>query len=43
VPGIVAIKLFPHLERPDQAYLTLVKTLVPTGLKGLILAGWLRH
>ena len=39
VPGIVAFKLFPHLDRPDQAYLTLVKTLVPTGLKGLILAG----
>lgn len=39
VPGIVASKLFPHLDRPDQAYLTLVKSLVPTGLKGLILAG----
>lgn len=39
VPGIVAFKLFPNLERPDQAYLMLVKTLVPTGLKGLILAG----
>jgi SSS family solute:Na+ symporter len=39
VPGIAAIKLFPHLERPDQAYLELVKTLVPTGLKGLVLAG----
>jgi solute:Na+ symporter, SSS family len=39
LPGIAAFKLFPHLERPDQAYLMLVKTLVPTGLKGLILAG----
>jgi SSS family solute:Na+ symporter len=39
VPGILAIKLFPRLDRPDQAYLMLVKTLVPTGLKGLILAG----
>jgi SSS family solute:Na+ symporter len=39
VPGIVAFKLFPNLDRPDQAYLHLVKTLVPTGLKGLILAG----
>src|SRR6185295_1826522 len=39
VPGIVAFKLFPNIERPDQAYLTLVKTFVPTGLKGLILAG----
>jgi SSS family solute:Na+ symporter len=39
LPGIAAIKLFPHLERPDQAYLSLVTTFVPTGLKGLILAG----
>jgi SSS family solute:Na+ symporter len=39
IPGIAAIKLFPHLERPDHAYLMLVKSLVPTGLKGLVLAG----
>jgi SSS family solute:Na+ symporter len=39
VPGIAAVKLFPHLEKPDHAYLMLVKTLIPTGLKGLILAG----
>jgi SSS family solute:Na+ symporter len=39
VPGIAAVKLFPHLERADHAYLMLVKTLIPTGLKGLILAG----
>lgn len=39
VPGIAAIKLFPHLEKPDHAYLMLVKTLIPTGLKGLVLAG----
>jgi SSS family solute:Na+ symporter len=39
IPGMVAFQLFPHLERPDQAYLVLVKTLVPAGLKGLILAG----
>jgi SSS family solute:Na+ symporter len=39
IPGIVAFKLFPHLSRPDQAYLVLVQSLVPTGLKGLILAG----
>ena len=38
LPGIAAYKLFPHLERPDQAYLVLVKTLVPAGLKGIILA-----
>src|SRR6476660_4766021 len=39
IPGIAAIKLSPHLENPDQAYLMLVKTLIPTGLKGLVLAG----
>jgi SSS family solute:Na+ symporter len=39
LPGIAAIRLFPHLEKQDQAYLMLVKSLIPTGLKGLILAG----
>lgn len=38
LPGIAAFKLYPHLEKPDQAYLVLVKSLVPTGIKGLILA-----
>src|SRR5213079_2339063 len=35
VPGIIAFKMFPNLPHPDQAYLTLVKELIPTGLKGL--------
>jgi SSS family solute:Na+ symporter len=39
IPGIAAVKLFPDLEKPDHAYLMLVKTLIPTGLKGLVLAG----
>jgi SSS family solute:Na+ symporter len=39
VPGIIAFKLFPNLEHPDQAYLVLVKAFVPAGLKGLLLAG----
>src|SRR3954466_16015322 len=39
VPGIIAFKMFPHLEHPDQAYLVLVRELIPTGLKGLLLAG----
>jgi len=39
VPGIIALKMFPDLPRPDQAYLLLVKQLIPTGLKGLLLAG----
>ena len=45
IPGIAAYKLFPELEatrRQDQAYLLLVKTLIPTGLKGLVLAGMAR-
>ncbi len=39
VPGLIAFHLYPHLERPDSAYLLLVKQFIPTGLKGLILAG----
>lgn len=38
VPGIIAYKLFPNLERPDTAYLVLVKELIPVGLRGLVLA-----
>src|SRR5207247_1839393 len=39
VPGIIAFKLYPNLANSDQAYLVLVKELIPTGLKGLLLAG----
>src|SRR5689334_11774269 len=39
VPGIIALKMFPALPHPDQAYLVLVKELIPAGLKGLLLAG----
>jgi SSS family solute:Na+ symporter len=39
VPGIIALKMFPNLPNPDQAYLVLVRELIPTGLKGLLLAG----
>jgi len=38
IPGIIAFKLFPNLERPDHSYILLVKSLVPQGLRGLILA-----
>lgn len=38
LPGIIAYKLLPHLERPDQSYILLVESLVPQGLRGLILA-----
>src|SRR5260370_21598664 len=37
VPGIIAFQLFPHLPRPDQSYILLVESLVPRGLRGLIL------
>src|SRR5438477_6139746 len=39
VPGIIAFHMFPNLPHPDQAYLILVKELIPKGLKGLLLAG----
>src|SRR6266550_1244871 len=39
VPGILALKMFPNLPHPDQAYLVLVRELIPPGLKGLLLAG----
>src|SRR5688572_26629158 len=39
LPGIIAFKMFPNLERADMSYLALVKELIPTGLRGLILAG----
>ena len=38
LPGIIAFKLFPHMQRPDQSYIVLVESLVPRGLRGLILA-----
>jgi SSS family solute:Na+ symporter len=38
VPGILAFALYPELKRADAAYLTLVQNLIPTGLRGLILA-----
>jgi len=39
LPGIVAHQLFgSDLERMDQAYPTLIRELVPSGLKGLIFA-----
>src|SRR5204863_4094152 len=38
LPGIIAYALYPKLERPDASYLMLVQALIPTGLRGLILA-----
>ncbi len=39
VPGLMGPRLFPNLERPDLIFPTLVKSLLPTGLSGLVLAG----
>ena len=39
IPGIMAFRMFPQLSRPDDAYVYLVKALIPQGLRGLILAG----
>lgn len=39
VPGIIAQQLYgPHLARADQAYPTLIRELVPPGLRALIFA-----
>jgi SSS family solute:Na+ symporter len=39
IPGLMAAKLFPGLEKADEAFPTLVKNLLPHGLLGLVLAG----
>jgi SSS family solute:Na+ symporter len=39
VPGLMAPKLFPNLEKPDFAFPTLVKHLLSPGLVGLVMAG----
>lgn len=38
-PGILAVKLYPNLERPDLIFPTLVQGLLPSGLVGLVMAG----
>ena len=38
VPGLAARLLYPHLEKPDMVFPTLVQGLLPTGLVGLVLA-----
>ncbi len=37
-PGIIARHLYPDLARPDLAFPTLVTEILPTGLRGLVLA-----
>jgi len=41
LPGAMAAAVFPGLERGDQVFPTLVRELLPAGLRGLVLAGLL--
>jgi SSS family solute:Na+ symporter len=41
VPGLLAPRLFPHIEKPDEIFPTLVQNLLPAGLVGLVMAGLL--
>ena len=40
LPGTAAILLYPHLERPDLVYPTLIFDLLPAGLVGVVIAGF---
>ena len=40
LPGICAIKMFPRLEKADTVYPTLLVTLFPPGLTGLVIASF---
>jgi solute:Na+ symporter, SSS family len=40
-PGTAAILLYPGLEKPDDAYPTLLFSLLPAGLVGIVVAGFL--
>ncbi len=40
-PGLIAIAALPPMEDGDQAFPTLVKNLLPPGLRGLLFAGFL--
>jgi len=37
-PGLIAYRIFPKLPRDDQAYMMLVKEVLPRGLQGVLLA-----
>lgn len=38
IPGIICFVLFPNLQDPDAAYMTMVTRLLPNGIIGLIIA-----
>lgn len=37
MPGILCFALFPHLEKSDLAYMTMVTNLFPSGMNGLVI------
>ena len=38
LPGVICFALYPSLDNPDAAYMTMVTNLFPTGMVGLVLA-----
>ncbi len=38
LPGVICFALYPNIEHPDAAYMTMVSNLFPSGMVGLILA-----
>lgn len=38
LPGIICLALYPTLQNPDEAYMTMVTNLFPVGMVGLVLA-----
>ena len=38
LPGVICFALYPTLENPDEAYLTMVENLFPKGMVGLVFA-----
>ena len=38
IPGITCFVLFPHLANPDEAYMTMVTRLLPSGMIGMVMA-----
>jgi len=38
LPGVLCLALFPTLDNPDEAYLTMVEHLFPVGMVGLVFA-----
>lgn len=38
IPGMLCLALYPTLQNPDEAYMTMVTNLFPSGMVGLVLA-----